>query len=122
MDTVQRKNTHIKEDISKRTETEEGRILDMRRQERALPPSKHFAGSRFMAAKNMEDILNKRRSIGMGKALKAAADNMFMKGPARHRTASFEYEQRRESVSIIAPVMAKLIHFMRIFKSLAAAR
>lgn len=122
MDTVQRKNTHIKEEISKKIETEDGRIIDMRRQERALPPSKHFAGSRFMAAKNMEDILNKRRSIGMGKALKAAADNMFMKGPARHRMASFEYEHRRESVSIIAPVMAKLIHFTRIFKSLAAAR
>ena len=122
MDTVQRKNTHTKDEISKKQETDEGRIRDIRRQESALPPSKHFAGSRFMAAKNKEDILNRRRSTGMGKALKAATDNAFIKGPARHRTASFEYEQRRESVSIIAPVMAKLIHFMRIFKSLAAAR
>ena len=97
-----------------------GRSLDKRRQDRALPPSKHLAGKRFMTAKNADEILNNFKSNGIGKMLKIIIESIFISGPARHKIASFLYEQKRASVSIIAPIMSKLIHFILMLKNFAA--
>ena len=108
--------------ISMKKEATDGRDFDKMKQDRALPPSKHLAGSRFIAAKNRDEILNNLMSKGRGTTLKIRMESMFAKGPARHKTASFLYEQKRVSVSIIAPIMSKLIHFTLIFKNFANAK
>ncbi len=89
-------------------------------QDRALPPSKHLAGKRFIAAKKTDEILNSLQSSGRGMIHETINERMFARGPERHKIASFLYEQKRVSVSIMAPIMSKLIRFILIFKILAA--
>ena len=64
-------------------------IFQRRMQESALPPSKHFAGRRFIIAKAKEANVNKFKSKGGFNARIKITEAIFARGPARHKTASF---------------------------------